>query len=104
MSYETQRAALIARRSELAVHLYEVEHDLDQAMPADWEDRASERQGDEVLEALGTAELNQLKRIDAALARIEAGTYGTCMKCGDPIDAARLALVPEAPLCAACAR
>ena len=73
-------------------------------MPKDWEDRSSERQGDEVLEALGHVELAELKRIDAALERIEDGTYGTCLKCDEPISDARLEAVPDAALCKNCAR
>lgn len=41
-------------------------------------------------------------RLDAALARLEAGTYGTCRACGRPIAAERLEAVPEADLCLAC--
>jgi len=40
--------------------------------------------------------------IDAALARVEAGTYGHCEACGKPIPEARLEAVPEATLCVAC--
>lgn len=43
-------------------------------------------------------------RIDAALARLDAGEYGTCPRCGEDIEAKRLALDPAAPLCGACAR
>ena len=103
MDIAAQKQALEARRSELAGHLSHIERDLDEMPPKDWEDRASERQGDEVLEALGQAELNELIRIDAALARIEAGTYGTCLSCGEAISDARLALLPDAPLCKTCA-
>ena len=42
-------------------------------------------------------------KIDAALARIEDGTYGDCVRCGEAIAPARLALVPDTPFCAACA-
>jgi RNA polymerase-binding protein DksA len=41
----------------------------------------------------------QLEQIDAALARIEAGTYGTCTACGKPVAAERLRAVPWAILC-----
>lgn len=41
----------------------------------------------------------QLEQIDGALARIEAGTYGTCTVCGKPIAAERLRAVPWATLC-----
>ncbi len=43
---------------------------------AHWEDSASERQGDEVLEALGSYDVAEMRQIDAALARIEDGSYG----------------------------
>lgn len=40
-----------------------------------------------------------LAEIDAALERIDDGTYGTCVVCGRPIDAERLQAVPYATLC-----
>ena len=40
-----------------------------------------------------------LVEIDAALARIDAGTYGLCVRCGKPIDADRLEALPWATLC-----
>ncbi|MGL6279700.1 MAG: TraR/DksA family transcriptional regulator [Gaiella sp.] len=42
--------------------------------------------------------------IDAALARIDAGTYGSCTSCGEPIPEERLDAVPYATLCVACKR
>jgi RNA polymerase-binding transcription factor DksA len=104
MDTSTQKKTLLTRRSELAGELSEIEHALDAPMPKDWEDRSSERQGDEVLEALGHVEMAELKRIDAALERIEDGTYGTCLTCGEAISDARLAAVPEAALCRNCAK
>jgi DnaK suppressor protein len=44
-----------------------------------------------------------LARIEAALARIEAGEYGWCMRCGEAIAPKRLALDPASPTCVACA-
>lgn len=40
--------------------------------------------------------------IDAALGRLDAGTYGLCESCHKPIPAARLEAVPEATLCVTC--
>lgn len=40
-----------------------------------------------------------LEEVDAALARIDAGTYGACEVCGKPIGAERLAAIPWARLC-----
>ena len=97
------RASLTARRRELTQDLAEIEDALDDPAPKDWEDAAVERQGDEVLEALGSHDLAELRQIDAALARIEAGTYGTCVRCGNDIAEARLLALPATPLCIRCA-
>lgn len=43
-----------------------------------------------------------LERSESALARIEAGTYGICESCGQPIGKARLQAFPRATLCVAC--
>jgi DnaK suppressor protein len=40
-----------------------------------------------------------LQEIDAALVRIEDGTYGMCQLCGKPIGAGRLRALPWARLC-----
>ena len=45
-----------------------------------------------------------LTEIDAALARIEAGTYGVCLNCGQPIAEERLAAIPWATYCIDCKR
>ena len=45
-----------------------------------------------------------LAAIDAALARIEEGTYGICTNCGRPIAVQRLEALPWADLCIDCAR
>ena len=43
-----------------------------------------------------------LAQNERALARIEAGTYGVCESCGEPIGKARLQAFPRATLCVAC--
>lgn len=104
MTKSEQERILISRRAELVGKLQEVEHLLDAPATKDAEDFATERQGDEVLEALGHVELAELKRIDAALARCADGTYGLCMACGEQISLERLSVIPEAALCKACAQ
>lgn len=46
---------------------------------------------------------DQAQQIRAALARLDAGTYGVCQKCGQPIDAERLELLPLTTHCISCA-
>ena len=64
---------------------------------------ATEREGDEVLEDLGQSAQLELRMIEAALKRIEAGEYGECVRCGNEIDPGRLNLLPATPFCADCA-
>jgi DnaK suppressor protein len=45
-----------------------------------------------------------LAAVEEALARVEAGTYGTCTSCGNPIGAERLEALPSAALCIECQR
>ena len=45
-----------------------------------------------------------LAAIDGALARIEQGTFGTCVRCGRPIAEERLEALPYAELCIDCKR
>ena len=47
--------------------------------------------------------VQRLQRIEAALARIEAGEFGLCLACEEPIAPRRLASDPAATLCIACA-
>jgi len=48
------------------------------------------------LEALGSQEMRRLRLIEAALARIENGKYGLCLKSGKPIPRERLEAIPYA--------
>jgi len=45
----------------------------------------------------------ELLRIDSALRRLEAGDYGHCLRCEEPIAAGRLRADPAAALCIDCA-
>jgi len=58
----------------------------------------------EHLTALLDQTRDQLGRVDAALRRVDEGTYGVCEHCGEPIAPARLEARPTAALCIACAR
>jgi RNA polymerase-binding protein DksA len=57
-----------------------------------------------VLSRLDGAERHLLDEIDAAQARLAAGTFGTCEQCGHAIPLARLRAVPTARRCVACER
>lgn len=64
-------------------------------------DHATDLYDREFDESLGENAENVVAEIDEALLRIEAGTYGVCATCGDPIPEERLDAVPYAVLCVA---
>ena len=47
-------------------------------------------------------ETHLLRQVDAALARMDEGTYGTCLHCEDQIPEKRLGALPWAILCLGC--
>jgi len=51
---------------------------------------------------LGDQESQMVADIDQALLRIEEGSYGSCARCGRPIDERRLEAMPTARYDAAC--
>lgn len=53
-------------------------------------------------EAMVAAVMRQRSDVLAALQRIEAGTYGTCVDCGALVPDGRLEAKPEAARCLAC--
>jgi DnaK suppressor protein len=67
-------------------------------------DSASETLSREIELSLEDNAEHLLKAIDAALARIDEGTYGTCERCGKPIAAERLEALPWAAKCIGCKR
>lgn len=97
------KTALVARRAELTARLARIEGELDVPHDANWDEDAVLHEADEVLEGLGLKGEAELRAIDAALARIDDGSYGDCARCGNPIAAARLRALPATAVCAACA-
>src|SRR6187551_3645190 len=52
--------------------------------------------------ALRDRAAQQLELVDAALARLDGGTFGTCVRCGRPVAPARLEALPWAAHCIEC--
>lgn len=100
---DAAKQRLIARLRELDHRLAVIEEDLDQTPNPDLEDRATEREDDEVLEQLGEAGLVEIRQIQAALRRIKEGDYGVCVACGNDISVERLNVLPATPRCRHCA-
>jgi len=100
------RHALLHKRQEFFKEVEKVETDLRyiaEDREPELEESAQEERLARVLARLDDRGVAELQAIEAALARLEAGTYGRCMDCGEPIPATRLAAVPETPFCRDCA-
>lgn len=98
-----RKRALENRLKALIEDLYDIETTLEAPADRDPEERAVERETDEVMESLGRMERDEVEQIKAALQRMKDGEYGYCVKCGAAIDAKRLDLLPATPFCAKCA-
>jgi DnaK suppressor protein len=106
MDLEIYRAALLQKRGELVGGTA--------SKPLQWTmENNSGRQGDMADQAAGNNEVHiqlKLKQTDAkilqaiedALGRIDAGTYGVCKDCGEPIAEARLNAIPWTRSCITC--
>lgn len=100
---ERRERALQDRLKALEDRIHRIRDDLEAPADPDVEERAVEREDDEVLEGLGQTGQAEVQMIRAAVARIAAGTYGRCTHCGSPIAEARLDALPWTPLCRDCA-
>ena len=98
-SVETRKAELETRKAQLTERMGQIASEFETHESKDWEEMATEREGDEVLEDLGQAARTELRMIEAALERIEEGEYGYCTVCGEQISEERLDVLPATPFC-----
>jgi RNA polymerase-binding transcription factor DksA len=98
-SAKVVRRRLVARRREV---LSRYEH-LGALVDEEPVDDAARRWDAAVLAKLADADLLALADIEHALLRLERSDYGRCCDCHEAIDPDRLAAVPEASRCIACA-
>lgn len=94
---------LTDRLHELGVRVHDIEEDLRSPLNPDFAEQATEEEGSEVLKELETNALHEAEQIQAALERIDAGSYGECSGCGEAISPARLEALPYATTCIKCA-
>ncbi|MCE8032556.1 TraR/DksA family transcriptional regulator [Billgrantia tianxiuensis] len=96
---ETLRDELIERVDRYKVHKMRLENPLDR----DMEEQAIELENEDVIDALEDEAEEELRQVMHALERIEEGEGELCERCGEPIDARRLEVIPYATLCLDCA-
>lgn len=98
------KARLEAQLAELQSRQARIAQDLSEPLNPDSSEQAVEMEDDASLESEGALVFREIASVKRALARIEDGTYGECVRCGEEIAAARLEARPEAALCIDCAR
>ncbi|HEY5025279.1 MAG TPA: TraR/DksA family transcriptional regulator [Acidimicrobiales bacterium] len=108
----TIRALLEAHRSTTVARIRSMTIDFDAIVSASTDSNADDEHDPEgatiaferaQVAALLSEARASLNDLDRALARLEAGVYSTCERCGDPIGSDRLAARPAASTCIACA-
>ncbi len=97
------RKQLEQHKAELVERVNKIKADISKGLDADFAEQATQLENQEVLDALaneGTAELSQ---INAALQRLDDGTYGVCTECGQAIAQGRLEARAYVSECITCA-
>ncbi len=103
MDYSVIRNELRVKLEELKARAREIEDKLSRPGQADWEENATESEGDEVQFTIGELTKREIREIEQALQLIDEGKYGKCLTCGKPIELARLEALPFTATCKACA-
>lgn len=108
MDLEAARDRLIAARAELEA-LREQSAEARAPVTLDQQSvgrlsRMDALQGQAMAQAAEQRRATEMARIDAALIRIDDGSYGECLRCGKEIAEKRLEIDPAATLCVDCAR
>jgi len=101
--YTAIKQQLEEKLKKLVTRVEEIDADLSEQPDDDWEERATETEGDEVMASVGNLSLDEIEQIRHALHQIETGSYGTCTGCGGAIPSERLELLPYATTCTKCA-
>ncbi len=105
---EKQRQALLAERRRYTEHAERYEAEAEQLVnerePGDVQFDEESGEGDSIAVErdralqISAREREEIAEIDAALARIEDGTYGICVVSGKPIPKERLEAIPHASM------
>lgn len=97
------RTRLTERLAALTAQVGRIEGEFGQPLDDDLAEQAIDREDDEALDALENTALAEIEQIRAAIARLDAGSYGICTRCGNAIAAERLKALPAAAECIDCA-
>lgn len=97
------RVRLLEKKKELDARLERINANVRRPLDTDSKERAKELEDQEVVDALGNEAREELRKINDALKRMAAGTFGRCLTCGQQIDKDRLLAYSYAEECIDCA-
>ena len=97
------RARLLGDMTQMEDNALNKDHSRTTSMPTNMAELGSDNSDQELTLSLLGSEKDALDQIEAAIARIEDGSYGQCEKCGGKIPRSRLDAIPYAALCVQCA-
>jgi RNA polymerase-binding transcription factor DksA len=103
MTTDQIAANLRLRLAEAQAEIARLEQATIQPLSAKFADQANDLGELATNEGMELQHIHEAEQIIAALARIEAGSYGLCDKCGTEIAPARLIALPTATKCINCA-
>ena len=103
MNNEALKKELESRLAAMQARLMSIKEEVTQSHSGDSAEQAQERENDEVVDAIGNETAQSIRGLQAALERLDGGTYGLCENCGEEIGRKRLEVVPEATRCVNCA-
>lgn len=104
--YDMIRQQLQERLDEIQSRLQKIRREVqhkNEPPQSDFAEQATERENDEVLDALDHSIRNEMAQIQITLKRLDAGEYGICEACEKKIPLKRLAALPHTSRCVACA-
>lgn len=99
------KKVLLKEREEIVGEvrqIFESSKEMGQDGIQDIGDEAANIYNKQILLSLTESERTRLQEVDEALDRIDAGTYGICEECGEPIGLKRLEVRPVAKYCVPC--
>ena len=103
------RETLLALRASLLGDMTQIEDDAlkdhckTTSIPTDMEEIGSDNAEQELTVSLLGSDKDTFDQIEAALQRIDDGSYGECEECGEQIPKSRLEAIPYAAQCVRCA-
>jgi len=99
---EVIKQELIERKYDLDKKLTQLNEKVTDEREMDPADQAASSTMEQLNSSFQNTELDEYRNIEIALNKIEDGTYGACIDCGEPIPDKRLKLYPNAARCLQC--